>query len=83
VRLRFIAPGKPSQNGFVERFNGRFRDECLDRSWVTSLVDARATVEAWRVDYNGRRPRSALGYRTPEEVRRDFGADSPCRARSA
>jgi putative transposase len=72
VRLRFIAPGKPSQNGFVESFNGRFRDECLDRSWFTSLGDARATVEAWRVDYNGRRPHSALGYRTPDEARTGF-----------
>jgi putative transposase len=74
VRLRFIAPGKPSQNGFVESFNGRFRDECLDRSWFTSLADARATVEAWRRDYNGHRPHSALGYRTPDEIRTGFPA---------
>ena len=74
VRLRFIAPGKPSQNGFVESFNGRFRDECLDQAWFTGLADARATVEGWRVDYNGRRPHSALGYRTPNEVRAAFGA---------
>lgn len=74
VRLRFIAPGKPSQNGFVESFNGRFRDECLDRSWFTGLADARATVEAWRVDYNGSRPHSALGYRTPDEIRTGFPA---------
>jgi putative transposase len=74
IRLRFIAPGKPSQNGFVESFNGRFRDECLDRAWFTSLADARATVEAWRVDYNARRPHSALGYRTPDEARAAFEA---------
>jgi putative transposase len=74
VRLRFIAPGKPSQNGFVESFNGRFRDECLDQSWFTGLADARATVEAWRRDYNDRRPHSALGYRTPEQVRVGFQA---------
>jgi len=74
VRLRFIAPGKPSQNGFVESFNGRFRDECLDRTWFTSLADARATVEGWRLDYNGRRPHSALGYRTPDEIRAAFRA---------
>jgi putative transposase len=74
VRLRFIAPGKPSQNGFVESFNGRFRDECLDRSWFTSLADARATVAAWRVDYNGARPHSALGYKTPDEIRAGFPA---------
>jgi putative transposase len=74
VRLRFIAPGKPSQNGFVESFNGRFRDECLDRTWFTGLADARATVEGWRLDYNGRRPHSALGYRTPDEIRAAFPA---------
>jgi len=74
VRLRFIAPGKPSQNGFVESFNGRFRDECLNQTWFTGLADARATVEAWRRDYNGRRPHSALGYRTPDEIRTGFQA---------
>lgn len=74
VRLRFIAPGKPSQNGFVESFNGRLRDECLDQSWFTGLADARATVEAWRRDYNDRRPHSALGYRTPAEIRTGFQA---------
>jgi putative transposase len=74
VRLRFIAPGKPSQNGFVESFNGRLRDECLDQSWFTTLADARTTVEAWRLDYNGSRPHSALGYRTPDEVRTSFRA---------
>jgi putative transposase len=74
VRLRFIAPGKPSQNGFVESFNGRLRDECLNQSWFTSLTDARATVEAWRRDYNGGRPHSALGYRTPDETRTAFQA---------
>jgi putative transposase len=74
VRLRFIDPGKPSQNGFVESFNGRFRDECLDRSWFTSLADARAVVEAWRRDYNGSRPHSALGYKTPDEIRAGFQA---------
>jgi putative transposase len=74
VQLRFIAPGKPSQNGFVESFNGRFRDECLDRAWFTSLADARAIVEAWRVDYNGSRPHSALAYRTPAEARAAFQA---------
>lgn len=74
VRLRFIDPGRPSQNGFVESFNGRLRDECLDQWWFTSLADARATVEAWRLDYNGSRPHSALGYRTPDEIRIGFQA---------
>jgi putative transposase len=74
VRLRFIEPGKPSQNGFVESFHGRLRDECLDRHWFVGLADARQTVEAWRLDYNRARPHSALGYRPPEEFRRGFEA---------
>ena len=72
VRLRFIDPGKPIQNAFVESFNGRFRDECLDQHWFTSLADARRAIEAWRVDYNRERPHSALGYQTPEAYRRAF-----------
>jgi putative transposase len=72
VWLRFIEPGKPIQNAFVESFHGRLRDECLDRHWFVSLADARHTVEAWRQDYNGARPHSALGYRPPAEFRRFF-----------
>ena len=72
VRLRFIEPGKPVQNAFVEGFHGRLRDECLNRHWFLGLADARRTVEAWRVDYNRDRPHSALGYRSPEEFRLDF-----------
>jgi putative transposase len=72
VRLRFIEPGKPVQNAFVESFHGRLRDECLDRHWFLGLADARHTVEAWRRDYNRARPHSALGYRAPEEFRFDF-----------
>lgn len=65
VQLRFIAPGKPVQNAFIESFNGRLRDECLNEHWFTTLADARGTVEAWRRDYNHARPHSALGYQTP------------------
>ena len=72
VWLRFIEPGKPIQNAFVESFQGRLRDECLDRHWFLGLVDARHTVEAWRQDYNRARPHSALGYRSPEEFRLGF-----------
>ena len=72
VRLRFIEPGKPVQNAFVESFHGRFRDECLNAHWFVSLADARQIVEAWRDDYNRLRPHSSLGYRTPEEFRWDF-----------
>jgi putative transposase len=72
VRLRFIEPGKPIQNAFVESFQGRLRDECLSRHWFVSLADARHIIEAWRQDYNRARPHSALGYRPPEEFRQTF-----------
>lgn len=67
VKLHFIEPGKPSQNGYIESFNGKFRDECLNEHWFVSLADARRIVEEWRRDYNEQRPHSALGYRTPKE----------------
>ena len=69
VLLRPIQPGKPSQNGHIESFNGRFRDECLNASWFTSLADARYRIELWRRDYNEARPHSSLGYLTPQEFR--------------
>lgn len=67
VALHFIDPGKPVQNAFIESFNGKFRDECLNQNWHTSLGDARRIIEAWRMDYNSVRPHSSLGYLTPEE----------------
>ena len=67
IRLRFIAPGKPVQNAYIESFNGRLRDECLNLHWFRSVADARQIVEAWRLDYNRARPHSALGGLTPEE----------------
>jgi len=67
VRLHFIEPGKPVQNAFVESFNGKFRDECLNEHWFTSLDEARRTIEEWRIDYNTCRPHSSLGYMTPVE----------------
>ncbi len=67
VTLHFIDPGKPVQNAFIESFNGKFRDECLNQSWYTSLEEARQEIETWRVDYNTVRPHSSLGYLTPEE----------------
>lgn len=70
VKLRFIEPGKPVQNCYVESFNGRFRDECLNEHWFTSMDDARSIIEAWRVDYNEVREHSALGAMTPTEYRR-------------
>jgi Integrase core domain len=72
VVLRFIEPGKPVQNAFIESFHGRLRDECLNRHSFLGLNDARRTIETWRQDYNRARPHSALGYRSPEEFRRFF-----------
>ena len=65
VRLFFIDPGKPMQNGSIESFNGRFREECLDPSWFTSLAEARRIIEAWRLDYNEHRPHTSLRMATP------------------
>lgn len=70
VTLDYIQPGKPMQNGHVESFNGKFRDECLNTHWFASLRQARSIIEHWRIDYNGARPHSALGYATPNEVAR-------------
>jgi len=67
VELHFIQPGKPTQNAFVESFNGRFRDECLNEHWFESLNEARAVIEEWRSDYNGYRPHSSLDDLTPEQ----------------
>ena len=65
VKLHFIQPGKPTQNAFVESFNGRFRDGCLNQQWFRSLDDARRIIDAWRTDYNEIRPHSSLGYQSP------------------
>jgi len=64
---RFIQPGRPTQNAFVESFNGRFREECLDTHWFTTLADARQVIETWRTDYNDVRPHSSLDDQTPSE----------------
>jgi len=68
ITLDFIEPGKPVENAFVESFNGKFRDECLNQHWFLDLADARGTIEAWRQHYNEQRPHSALGYQTPQAV---------------
>jgi putative transposase len=65
VKLFFIDPGKPMQNASIESFNGRFREECLDQCWFTSLVEARRIIEAWRLDYNEHRPHTSLRMATP------------------
>ena len=71
VTLRFIRPGKPIENAYVESFNGKFRDECLNEHWFLNLADAKAVIEDWRVDYNQVRPHSALQQATPEQFARD------------
>lgn len=67
VKLDFIHPGKPTENGHIESFNGRLRDECLNVMQFTSLQDANEKIEAWRIDYNQHRPHSSLGNLTPSE----------------
>jgi putative transposase len=68
VILDFSRPGKPTDNPFIESFNGSFRDECLNTHWFLSLEDARDKVEHWRQEYNNFRPHSSLGGLTPDEV---------------
>lgn len=67
VRLERIRPGRPMENGYIESFNGKMREECLNEHWFVDLADARERIKAWRVDYNTARPHSALGYQTPLE----------------
>jgi len=72
VRLRFIAPGKPVQNAFIESFNGRLRDECLNEHIFVNLHNAQQIIESWRQDYNTNRPHSSLKNMTPEEFSTEF-----------
>jgi putative transposase len=67
IQLIHIQPGRPMQNGRVESFNGRFRDECLNANWFPTLMEAQQKVERWRAEYNLERPHSSLGYLTPVE----------------
>ena len=66
------------ENGFIENFNGKFRDECLNENWFLDLADAREKIETWRCDYNQVRPHSALGYLTPAEFAQRSAAPSGC-----
>jgi len=81
VKLHFIQPGKPTQNAFVESYNGKFRDACLNEHWFLTIADARRQIELWRVHYNTVRPHSSLGNRTPEQFRiageEGYGKDGP------
>jgi putative transposase len=65
--LHFITPGKPTENAFIESFNGKLRHECLRQHWFASLASARLVIEAWRLDYNKNRPHSSLDDLAPEQ----------------
>lgn len=82
IEWHYIAPGRPQQNAFVESFNGRLRDECLNEHVFTSLAEARRLIGAWREDYNQVRPHGSLGGRTPEEFAR-YSARAKDRAEGA
>ncbi|KGW18155.1 integrase core domain protein [Burkholderia pseudomallei MSHR4000] len=79
VTLKLIQAGKPTQNAYIESFNGKFRDECLNEHWFTTLAHARAVIAAWRQDYNEQRPHSALNYLAPSEfaAKHRATADAP------
>jgi putative transposase len=83
IELRLIEAGKPTQNAYIESFNGKFRDERLNEHWFKTLAEARAIISLWRQDYNQARPHSALDYKTPAEVAAAWHvaaeiAQSPC-----
>jgi putative transposase len=74
VKIDFSRPGKPTDNPFVESFNGTFRAECLDAHWFTDLEEAKKLIEAWRQEYNESRPHRSLGERTPSEFASQIAA---------
>lgn len=67
IRLYYIAPGRPTQNAYIESFNGKFRDECLDQHWLSNMSEAIDVVKKWRKHYNEERPHSSLDYQSPRE----------------
>lgn len=76
VQLKLIEPGKPNQNAYIESFNGRFRDECLNENWFANLHHARTLIEAWRREYNEERPKKGLGGLTPSEHARNLAMET-------
>lgn len=76
VRLFLIQPGRPNQNAYIESFNGRLRDECLNEHWFVSLAHAKAVIETWRCEYNEQRPKKALGGLTPSAYARQLAEKS-------
>ncbi|MBU9470430.1 IS3 family transposase [Burkholderia multivorans] len=74
VTLSFVRPGKPVENAYIESFNGRFRDECLNEHWFVSMRHAKRLIEEWRIEHNTERPHSSLGYLTPAQFARAHDA---------
>ena len=74
MAIQYIQPGKPNQNAYVESFNGRLRDECLNEHWFTSLAHARVVIRTWARQYNEERPKKALGGLTPAAYARQLAA---------
>ena len=77
ITLAFIQPGKPTQNAFIESFNSRLRDECLNAHWFVTVTEAQLTIEDWRDDYNTQHSHGSLGHRTPTEFASTWKEDSP------
>lgn len=75
VVLEFSRPGKPTDNAFIESFNGRLRDECLNAHWFRSLTDAQQTLDAWKMDYNESRPHKALNGLSPQEFKAQWAKE--------
>jgi putative transposase len=79
IKIHFIRPGKPVENAYIESFNGRLREECLNSHWFTSLDHARLLVSDWKSDYNENRPHSSLGYLSPNEfIRKEASNQRDC-----
>lgn len=84
VVLSLIGPGKPVENAYIESFNGRFRNGCLNEDWFVSMRHARRLIEEWRIEYNTERTHNSLGYLTPvqfaqaHEVKKFLTSDSNC-----
>lgn len=77
IVLDFTRLGKPTDNAYIESFNSRLRQECLNQHWFLNLEDAKFKVELWQRDYNSHRPHSSLGYKSPQEFANSL-ADTEC-----
>lgn len=75
IGWKYIQPGKPMQNGYIESFNGKLRDECLNENWFINIKEARSIIEKWRLDYNGYRPHTSLNGLSPDQFARNFKSE--------